>query len=104
MRSTVILKNDFNAEYSEYRGLHARIERVTRRFTQLDAQLRQLSQGSEEYEVVPCLAPVSSDASPPVLGGGAALPSSPLRVSRACLGSSAASAMRLGKTNAVGGR
>nr|XP_005898382.1 PREDICTED: RNA polymerase II elongation factor ELL [Bos mutus] len=43
-------KNDFNAEYSEYRGLHARIERVTRRFTQLDAQLRQLSQGSEEYE------------------------------------------------------
>ncbi|XP_021564456.1 RNA polymerase II elongation factor ELL [Carlito syrichta] len=43
-------KNDFNAEYSEYRDLHARIERITRRFTQLDAQLRQLSQGSEEYE------------------------------------------------------
>ncbi|XP_076978218.1 RNA polymerase II elongation factor ELL [Tamandua tetradactyla] len=43
-------KNDFNAEYSEYRGLHARIERVTRRFTQLDAQLRRLCQGSEEYE------------------------------------------------------
>uniref|UniRef100_A0A8C9I3W0 OCEL domain-containing protein n=1 Tax=Piliocolobus tephrosceles TaxID=591936 RepID=A0A8C9I3W0_9PRIM len=46
-------KNDFNAEYSEYRDLHARIERITRRFTQLDAQLRQLSQGSEEYEVEP---------------------------------------------------
>lgn len=44
-------KNDFNAEYSEYRSLHARIEQITRRFTQLDAQLRQLSQGSEEYEV-----------------------------------------------------
>lgn len=44
-------KNDFNAEYSEYRDLHARIEQITRRFTQLDAQLRQLSQGSEEYEV-----------------------------------------------------
>ncbi|KAM7328422.1 hypothetical protein ACRRTK_012514 [Alexandromys fortis] len=43
-------KNDFNAEYSEYRSLHARIEQITRRFTQLDAQLRQLSQGSEEYE------------------------------------------------------
>ncbi|XP_046528025.1 RNA polymerase II elongation factor ELL isoform X2 [Equus quagga] len=43
-------KNDFNAEYSEYRDLHARIEQITRRFTQLDAQLRQLSQGSEEYE------------------------------------------------------
>lgn len=45
-------KNDFNAEYSEYRSLHARIEQITRRFTQLDAQLRQLSQGSEEYEVL----------------------------------------------------
>ncbi|XP_051025942.1 RNA polymerase II elongation factor ELL [Acomys russatus] len=43
-------KTDFNAEYSEYRSLHARIEQITRRFTQLDAQLRQLSQGSEEYE------------------------------------------------------
>ncbi|EHB02680.1 RNA polymerase II elongation factor ELL, partial [Heterocephalus glaber] len=43
-------KNDFNAEYSEYRDLHARIEQITRRFTQLDAQLRQLTQGSEEYE------------------------------------------------------
>ncbi|XP_055975303.1 RNA polymerase II elongation factor ELL [Sorex fumeus] len=43
-------KNDFNAEYTEYRGLHARIEHVTRRFTQLDAQLRQLTQGSTEYE------------------------------------------------------
>lgn len=45
-------KNDFNAEYNEYRSLHARIEQITRRFTQLDEQLRQLSQGSEEYEVV----------------------------------------------------
>lgn len=43
-------KNDFNSEYSEYRDLHARIEQITRRFTQLDAQLRQLAQGSEEYE------------------------------------------------------
>lgn len=44
-------KNDFNAEYGEYRDLHARIERVTRRFTVLDSQLKQLSQGSEEYKV-----------------------------------------------------
>lgn len=43
-------KTDFNAEYAEYRGLHARIEQVTRRFTQLDGQLRQLAQGSAEYE------------------------------------------------------
>lgn len=58
-------KNDFNAEYSEYRDLHARIERITRRFTQLDAQLRQLSQGSEEYEVEPprCLLCPSSGRS-----------------------------------------
>lgn len=45
-------KNDFNAEYNEYRDLHARIERITRRFTQLDSQLKQLSQGSEEYKVL----------------------------------------------------
>lgn len=44
-------KNDFNAEYGEYRDLHARIERITRHFTQLDSQLKQLSQGSEEYKV-----------------------------------------------------
>lgn len=50
-------KNDFNAEYSEYRGLHARIELVTRRFTQLDAELRRLAQGSAEYEVGPLPAP-----------------------------------------------
>lgn len=31
--------------------MHARIERITRRFTQLDAKLKQLLQGSEEYKV-----------------------------------------------------
>lgn len=45
-------KNDFNAEYSEYRDLHARIERITRRFTQLDAKLKQLLQGTEEYKTI----------------------------------------------------
>lgn len=63
-------KNDFNAEYSEYRDLHARIERITRRFTQLDAQLRQLSQGSEEYEVAPRPVPASRLV-PPLLWVGA---------------------------------
>uniref|UniRef100_G1PDZ7 RNA polymerase II elongation factor ELL-like n=1 Tax=Myotis lucifugus TaxID=59463 RepID=G1PDZ7_MYOLU len=43
-------ENDFNAEFGEYQDLHTRIEQVIRRFTQLDAQLRQLSQGSEEYK------------------------------------------------------
>ncbi|NWX93592.1 ELL factor, partial [Nothoprocta ornata] len=45
-------KNDFNAEYNEYRDLHARIERITGRFTQLDSQLKQLLQGSEEYKTI----------------------------------------------------
>ncbi|XP_028672208.1 RNA polymerase II elongation factor ELL isoform X1 [Erpetoichthys calabaricus] len=45
-------KNDFNAEYNEYRDLHARIERITRQFTVLDAELRQLQQGTEQYKTV----------------------------------------------------
>ncbi|KAG8559548.1 hypothetical protein GDO81_017373 [Engystomops pustulosus] len=45
-------KNDFNAEYNEYRDLHARIERITSRFTELDAQLKQLGPGSEEYKTI----------------------------------------------------
>ncbi|XP_063003344.1 RNA polymerase II elongation factor ELL isoform X2 [Elgaria multicarinata webbii] len=45
-------KNDFNAEYGEYRDLHSRIERITRRFMQLDSQLKQLSPGSEEYKTI----------------------------------------------------
>ncbi|XP_066503325.1 RNA polymerase II elongation factor ELL [Hoplias malabaricus] len=45
-------KNDFNAEYSEYRGLHARIESITRQFTVLDAELKQLQQGTEKYKTI----------------------------------------------------
>nr|XP_060640882.1 RNA polymerase II elongation factor ELL [Anolis sagrei ordinatus] len=45
-------KNDFNAEYNEYRDLHARIESITHHFMQLDAQLRQLSPGTEEYKTI----------------------------------------------------
>ncbi|KTG35108.1 hypothetical protein cypCar_00010568, partial [Cyprinus carpio] len=44
-------KNDFNAEYSEYRGLHARIESITRQFTILDSELKQLQQGTDKYKV-----------------------------------------------------
>lgn len=44
-------KNDFNAEYSEYRGLHARIEGITRQFTVLDNELKQLQQGTNKYKV-----------------------------------------------------
>uniref|UniRef100_A0A8C2BLS3 Elongation factor, RNA polymerase II, 2 n=1 Tax=Cyprinus carpio TaxID=7962 RepID=A0A8C2BLS3_CYPCA len=45
-------KDDFNAEYDEYRILHARVESVTRRFTKLDAQCRRLSPGTKEYQEV----------------------------------------------------
>lgn len=44
-------KNDFNAEYSEYRSLHARIEEITRQFTVLDNELKQLPHGTEKYTV-----------------------------------------------------
>ncbi|CAG5983369.1 unnamed protein product [Menidia menidia] len=45
-------KDDFNAEYDEYRQLHARVESITRHFTQLDAQCRKLAPGSKEYQKV----------------------------------------------------
>ncbi|XP_048038988.1 RNA polymerase II elongation factor ELL [Megalobrama amblycephala] len=45
-------KNDFNAEYSEYRGLHARIEGITRQFTILDSELKQLQQGTDKYKTI----------------------------------------------------
>lgn len=44
-------KDDFNSEYDEYRSLHARVEKITRRFMQLDAQRKRLSPGSKEYQV-----------------------------------------------------
>ncbi|KFQ70728.1 RNA polymerase II elongation factor ELL2, partial [Phaethon lepturus] len=45
-------KDDFNAEYGEYRNLHARIESVTRTFIKLDAQRKLLSPGSAEYQML----------------------------------------------------
>ncbi|XP_067272074.1 RNA polymerase II elongation factor ELL [Pseudorasbora parva] len=45
-------KNDFNAEYSEYRGLHSRIEGITRQFTVLDSELKQLQQGTDKYKTI----------------------------------------------------
>uniref|UniRef100_A0A3B5LYJ7 OCEL domain-containing protein n=1 Tax=Xiphophorus couchianus TaxID=32473 RepID=A0A3B5LYJ7_9TELE len=45
-------KDDFNAEYDEYRQLHARVESITRRFTQLDARCRKLVPGTKEYQKV----------------------------------------------------
>ncbi|PKU29145.1 rna polymerase ii elongation factor ell2 [Limosa lapponica baueri] len=45
-------KDDFNAEYDEYRHLHARIDCVTRRFMKLDAQRKLVSPGSKEYQML----------------------------------------------------
>ncbi|KAG5272865.1 hypothetical protein AALO_G00170140 [Alosa alosa] len=45
-------KDDFNSEYDEYRVLHARVDGINRRFTQLDAQCRRLTPGSKEYQEV----------------------------------------------------
>ncbi|CAI5787243.1 RNA polymerase II elongation factor ELL2 [Podarcis lilfordi] len=45
-------KDDFNAEYDEYRTLHARMESVTRRFMKLDAQRKLVSPGSKEYQIL----------------------------------------------------
>ncbi|KAH0628100.1 hypothetical protein JD844_008822 [Phrynosoma platyrhinos] len=46
-------KDDFNAEYDEYRTLHARMESVTKRFMKLDAQRKLVSPGSKEYQSSP---------------------------------------------------
>ncbi|XP_059690060.1 RNA polymerase II elongation factor ELL2 [Gavia stellata] len=45
-------KDDFNAEYDEYRNLYARMESITRRFMKLDAQRKLLSPGSKEYQIL----------------------------------------------------
>ncbi|XP_040277487.1 RNA polymerase II elongation factor ELL2 [Bufo bufo] len=45
-------KDDFNSEYDEYRSLHARVEGITTKFMQLDAQRKRLSPGSREYQIV----------------------------------------------------
>ncbi|KAM9797212.1 RNA polymerase II elongation factor ELL [Syngnathus typhle] len=45
-------KNDFNSEYTEYRGLHARIESITRHFTELDNELKKLQQGTDKYKTI----------------------------------------------------
>ncbi|XP_041744571.1 RNA polymerase II elongation factor ELL2 isoform X2 [Coregonus clupeaformis] len=45
-------KDEFNAEYEEYRVLHARVENITRRFNHLDTQSRRLPPGTKEYQEV----------------------------------------------------
>lgn len=44
-------KEDFNAEYDEYRNLHSVIDRVSKKFAHLEERLRQEERGTEGYEV-----------------------------------------------------
>nr|XP_022304347.1 RNA polymerase II elongation factor ELL-like [Crassostrea virginica] len=43
-------KQDFNAEYQEYRDLHDNVEKVTKKFSELETLMRQAQPGTEEYE------------------------------------------------------
>ncbi|NXG48065.1 ELL2 factor, partial [Psilopogon haemacephalus] len=44
-------KNDFNAEYDEYRRLHAQVDAEVRKFTKFQERWKLLSPGSQEYTV-----------------------------------------------------
>lgn len=44
-------KADFNADYAEYRKLHSEVEKVSRRFAQLEERLRQEKESTQAYKV-----------------------------------------------------
>lgn len=45
-------KEDFCAEYDEYRSLHDRIGAITEMFVQLGSKINTLSPGTQEYKVL----------------------------------------------------
>ncbi|MFT7806729.1 RNA polymerase II elongation factor ELL2-like [Arapaima gigas] len=45
-------KEDFCAEYDEYRDLHSRIQSVTEVFVQLGSKIKTLAPGSQEYKIM----------------------------------------------------
>lgn len=45
-------KDEFNVDYPVYRDLHAVIEKVSKKFAQLEERLREEARGSEEYQVL----------------------------------------------------
>uniref|UniRef100_A0A2R5LKI2 Putative rna polymerase ii elongation factor ell n=1 Tax=Ornithodoros turicata TaxID=34597 RepID=A0A2R5LKI2_9ACAR len=45
-------KADFNAEYHEYKTLHSTVEQVSRRFSDLEDNLRQAQEGSDQWHRV----------------------------------------------------
>lgn len=44
-------KEEFNSQYNEYRDLHKIIDRVSKRFAQLEEELRQECEGTSEWQV-----------------------------------------------------
>ncbi|NWZ88433.1 ELL factor, partial [Poecile atricapillus] len=44
-------KDDFNAEYEEYRNLYTRIDKIREHFTQLQEQWKSVTAGSEAHQV-----------------------------------------------------
>lgn len=44
-------KADFNADYAEYRDLHGVVEKVSRRFAQLEERLKKENEASPKYKV-----------------------------------------------------
>lgn len=50
-------KSDFNADYAEYRDLHGIVEKVSRRFAQLEERLKQEDSSSPKYKVSLALFP-----------------------------------------------
>lgn len=44
-------KMDFNADYAEYRDLHGIVEKVSRRFAELEERLKQENASSSRYKV-----------------------------------------------------
>lgn len=44
-------KEDFNAHYNEYRDLHGIVEKVSRRFAELEERLKKMDTSSREYRV-----------------------------------------------------
>ncbi|KAK3097795.1 hypothetical protein FSP39_013244 [Pinctada imbricata] len=43
-------KQDFNTEYDEYKALHKNVEKVTKKFAELESLIRRTQPGSHEYE------------------------------------------------------
>lgn len=44
-------KEDFNSQYNEYRNLHKAIDKVSKRFAQLEEELRQQHEGTTAWQV-----------------------------------------------------